>query len=371
MQTNNVIFNDKIYSFESDVLNKFFERMLFNEAKDDDKKCIISFITDRFGMKTYDELEYHEFIIEGNFRVSQLLCNIANVYGESIKDDYKKQLSLYLQDEVNETDWFNSLSANDAFTVAQKILDDEGELMKFKELLSTMYLYECSRFDYEQTITDSEDFNNLEFVNGIGIHKVVKNGSIILKPVHPIHDSPSDKYIKIAHVMVPPRVLAAVFKTVNNNYQDLEGLLTVKNFFKKFEQLTGCSNLNKVPEPPIVFKGEIKTDLVGKWYHITKSNGFMSMYHVNIYWFKADGSLSKSVTFVQRIGVYKDYENWGPKDSQWFANETELLINDAYAKKKVVKPYNLNGGVLTIGDTTYFRSYDEATENIEIFDSPF
>lgn len=373
MKTNSIIFNDKIYTFESEVLNKFFDRMLFNETKDEDeKKCIISFITDRFCMKSYEQLDYHEFLIDGNFRVSQMLCNIANVYGESIKEEYKCQLSSYLQDEIDDTDWFDALSAKDALEVAKQVFDnDDSELLKFKDLLSTMYLYECARFDYEQTITDSEDFNDLEFVNGIGIKKIVKDGKIILKPVHPIHDSASDKYIQIAHVLVAPKVLAAVFKTVTDNYQDLKEILTGQNFFKKFEQLTGCSNLKKAPEPPISFIGDIRSGLVGKWYHITKSNGFMSMYHINIDWFKADGSLAKSVTFVQRIGEYRDYENWGPKESKWLANDSEILINDAYSKKEVVKPYQLNGDTLTIGDTTYYRSYDEAGEKVEIFDSQF
>lgn len=77
MKTNSIIFNDKIYTFESEVLNKFFDRMLFNETKDEDeKKCIISFITDRFCMKSYEQLDYHEFLIDGNFRVSQILLMI-------------------------------------------------------------------------------------------------------------------------------------------------------------------------------------------------------------------------------------------------------------------------------------------------------
>lgn len=372
MKTNSIIFNDKIYAFESDILNKFFDRMLFNATKDEDeKKCIISFITDRFGMKSYEDLDYHEFLIDGNFRVSQILCNIANVYGERIKEKYKREVSLYLQDEIDDTDWFDTLSVNDAIEVAKQVFEnDDSELLKFKDLLSTMYLYECARFDYEQTITDSEDFNDLEFVNGIGIKKIVNDGMIILKPIHSIHDSARDKYIKIKHVLVAPKVLASVFKTVTDNYQDLKGVLTVQNFFKKFEQLTGCSNLKNAPEPPISFIGDIKQDLVGKWYHITKSNGFVSMYHINIDWFKTDGSLVKSVVFVQRIGEYRDYENWGPKESKWLANDSEILINDAYSKKEVVKPFQLNGDILTIGDTTYYRSYDEAAKNVEI-DSPF
>lgn len=369
MKTNRIIFNNKAFTFDSALLNKFFERMLFNEDKDDDEnKCVISFITNRFCNKTYDELEYHEFLIDGNFRFSQLLCNIENIFGESIKNEYQQGISHYFDEEVSETDWFSTLTASDAMQIAKSILLNETDLSKFKELLSVIYLYECSRFDYEQTIENIDDFNNLEFVNGIGIKLIIKDGSILLKPVHSIYDVPIEKYIKIAHVLVPPVVLTMIFRTVIEGYNESEVKFTVSNFFKKFEQLTGNTTIKRVPEPPKEFTGNINPQLIGKWYHIYKSNGFMPMYHINIEWFKEDGTQLRSVAFTMELGEYKDYENWGPEESKWLANETELYINDAYTRKEEVYSYQLNERCLKYGNREYYKSYDEAAKNVENLD---
>lgn len=372
MKTNNIVFNNKIYSFDSNTLNQVFERLVYNEQKDDEeKKCIISFLTQRFGMKTYEELDYHEFLIEGSFRVSQLLCNIANVFGDTVKSKYVIELTKYLEEDVSETDWFTSLSTSGALFVARQVFTEDQQLVKFKELLATMYLYECSRADFEQTIEDSRDFENLEFVNGIGVRKEIEGDKIILKPVHQVFDVPIEKYIKAAHILIPPAVLNVVFRTVKEGFFDSEKNITVEDFFHKFEQLTGCSTIRKVPIHPKPFVGGINPDIVGKWYRITKSSGFMAMYHINIDWFREDGVLLRSVSFVQRTDEYKDYENWGPKSSKWLANDTEMLIQDGYSKKDVIKPYFVNDNGLKLGDSFYYRSYDEASENVEIYESPY
>lgn len=369
MQTTKLIFNNKTYVFDSELLNKFFERMLYNEEKDEDeKKWVISFLSSSFCKKTYDELEYHEFVIEGNFRFSQLLCNIENIFGESIKKEYQQGLSHFFEEEVSETDWFSTLTASDALKIAKSIFINETDLSKFKELLSVIYLYECSQFDYEQTIENIDDFNNLEFINGIGVKLIIKDENILLKPIHSIYDVPIEKYIKISHVLVPPIVLTMIFRTVIEGYNESEVKFTVNNFFKKFEQLTGKTSIMRVPEPQKKFTGNINPQLIGKWYHIYKSNGFMPMYHINIEWFKEDGTQLRSVAFTMGLGEYKDYENWGPKESKWLTNETELYINDAYAREEKVYSYQLNERCLKYGNREYYKSYDEAAKNVENLD---
>lgn len=372
MKTNNIVFNNKIYSFDSNTLNQFFERMAFNEQKDDeDRKCIISFLTQRFGMKTYDELDYHEFLIDGSFRVSQLLCNIANVFGDSIKSKYAIGLAEYLDEEVSERDWFTSLSTSDALCVAKHVFSEASELVKFKELLATMYLYECSRADFEQTIEDSRDFENLEFVNGIGIRKQVEGDKVILKPIHKVFDVPIEKYIKAAHILIPPSVFNIVFRTVKDGFFDSEKNVTVEDFLNKFEQLTGCSTLRNAPVPPREFVGGINPDVIGKWYKITKSSGFMTMYFVDIEWFREDGVMLHSVSFDQSIGQHRDYENWDSKTKKWLANDKEMLIRDGHSKKDVIKPYFVCENVLKLGDEFYYSTYDEAAENVVIHESPY
>ena len=241
MTTHQLVFNHKIYSFESSVLSKIAESMFLNEHKHEEgKKYTISFVSDKGEMKTFDELDYHEFQIDGSFRVSQLLCNVANVYGERVYTQFYYYILQHLNKDVEDTDWFDALSARDALLIARIVLKEESDIIKFKDLLATMFLYECARFDYEQTITDADGFRDLEFINGIGIKKVSKDGSIILKPVHSIHDEPLDKYLKVAHLLIPHQVMATIFRTVNDCYQNLNGVVTLNNFFKKLEQLTGC-----------------------------------------------------------------------------------------------------------------------------------
>ena len=58
MKTNRIIFNNKAFTFDSELLNKFFERMLYNEEKgEDENKCVISFLSNRFCNKTYEMIE--------------------------------------------------------------------------------------------------------------------------------------------------------------------------------------------------------------------------------------------------------------------------------------------------------------------------
>lgn len=372
MKTNNIIFNGKIYTFDSNLLLKFFERMVYNDNKEDDeRKYVISFISDRFVMKSYDELDYHEFVIEGNFRVSQLLCNIENVFGLEIAQAIASEISKYLNDniDVDTTDWFDSFSIGEILNIARLILD-ELNLNKFKELLAASFLYEAAQADYEQTIDDSENFRNLEFINGIGIRISQKEDGFILKPINPIYDSNESNYVKIRHVKLPVKVLKAVFFTIVD--EDTIGLdkATADNFFLKFQQLTGSHAINKIPEIQKEFIGSIDHNIVGKWYSITKSTGFMSMYHINIHWFLEDGRLLKSIVFEMQLpNVAK--ENWGPKESSWLTNNDKICIRDAYSGKDSVKIYSVNDGALTIGDEILYNSFVKAKENVKTFDSPF
>lgn len=316
-------------------------------------------------MKTYDELEYHEFLIDGEFIVSQLLCNIENIFGETIKNEYKQGVSDFLGEEVSEIDTFLSLKVSDALQIAKPILLNDNDLSKFKELLSVVYLYYCARFDYVQTIEDLDGFDNFEFVNGIGVKLITRERTIILKPIHSIHDLPIDQYIRIAHVLVPPIVLNALFRTVIEGYNESDVHFKESNFFKKFEQLTGNTKIRKIPEAPKEFIGIIEPQLIGKWYHIYKSNGFISMYHINIEWFKEDGTQLRSVVFTMNLGEYTDYENWGPQISKWLANETQLYIYDAYLRKDKVYNYQINEHCLQYNGVKYYSSYEEAAENID------
>lgn len=245
-----LIFDNQVCYFVSECLNELFELMLDNEENDEDeKKCVISVLEGYVCIKTYDELEDHEFVLVGNFRFSQLLCNIDNIFGESIKKEYQQGLSDYFEKDVSETDWFSTLTASDALIIAESIFKNETDLSKFKELLIVMFLYECSKLDYYQTNEYMYDFENLVFINGIGVKLIIKDGNILLKPVHPYYDEPIEKYQKISHVLAPSIVIFMIFRTYLEGYDESDVKFTVNNFFKKFEQLTGNTTIKRVPEP--------------------------------------------------------------------------------------------------------------------------
>lgn len=94
----------------------------------------------------------------------------------------------------------------------------------------------------------------------------------------------------------------------------------------------------------------------------------MPMYHINIEWFKEDGTQLRSIAFTMGLGEYKNHENWGPEESKWHANENELYKNDAYIRKEEVYSYQLNERCLKYGNREYYKSYDEAAKNVENID---
>ena len=246
MRTLYLIFNNKCYSFDSSILSTFFDKMVYNEQIDDDgNKFVISFLTNTFLKKTYEDLELHEFLIDGLFTVSKLLCNLDNIFGQDKAREYKQLLSEFIGQDISDTEGA-CITASEAYSLSE-IIFDNNELEKFKNLLAVMYLYECAQFDYEQTIENIDEFHNLFFVNGIGVHTCLQDDTIVLKPVYHIHDTDKDKYIQVAHVLVPPSILSAVFKTVGEGFMVRETKYTVNDFFLKFEQLTACITLKERP----------------------------------------------------------------------------------------------------------------------------
>lgn len=191
-----------------------------------------------------------------------------------------------------------------------QIFHDEDNLEKFKQLLSILYLYDIAQFDYEQTIEDSDDFNNVDFVNGIGFKKIDNDNFMILKPINSRYVCEVNQYVQINHLLIPPSILAA------NNYTDKKEHYNIdiipEVFLLKLEQLTGNNSLINAPVVKKEFNGKINSNILGKWYRISKIDSFIPMLNVEINWFKKDGILMKSVVFLQNINE-KPSENWSPK----------------------------------------------------------
>ncbi len=363
---NKLIFNKKTYSFSKENLNDIFTCLLRNEDRDEEeKKYVLSFVTNSFIKKTYDELDYHEFVLDASYRVSDLLCNIHNVFGETIAVNYAEHLSDLLEEEIlwDSTDYFDSISALQASRIGKMVLaSDQQE--KFNELLAFLCLYYCVVVDHMQQLESFEDYNKINFVNGIGFKQIEDNGKKRLKPLYDIYDSSIEDYIDVYGVMVAPKIFSAVLKTdfentFRNNIvnQELSSL-----FLKKYEQLTGSQLELKINEE---FNGVIDPALIGKWYNVSKSGDhpvLAPMYHFSVNWFKEDGILKKSILF-DSIRQIPSYEVWDDLGFTWKTRNGILQIKNN--RQEELSPYEVYENKLVIGETTYFHSFEEALKNCE------
>lgn len=124
----NLIFNNKLYRFSGNTLNNLYAYMLKNENLDEyDGMYVLSLIENRILNKTFDSLEYHEFLLNPSYRVSCLICNIHNVFGEEIASEYALQLSSLLNEEITikSTEWFDSISISEASNIGRNILNSD------------------------------------------------------------------------------------------------------------------------------------------------------------------------------------------------------------------------------------------------------
>lgn len=217
--------------------------MIENEKRNEsDKLFVLSFVTNSIVQKTYEELDYHEFILIPTFRISNLLCNIFNVFGQDMARKYAQELSSFIGETFswNSTDYFSALSVTDATEIGEHVFSFD-EMDKFRMLLSLIYIYSCADDDYQQLLDDYHDYENIIFINGIGVKVIQSENKIVLKPLYSIYDSPMNEYKAFLSVLVPPIIRAAVFKTKHDTIFTEDDLITehASLFFLKLEQLTG------------------------------------------------------------------------------------------------------------------------------------
>ncbi|MCI6105389.1 MAG: hypothetical protein SOY92_03685 [Prevotella sp.] len=241
----NLIFNNILYRFSDKTLNNLYACMLKNEKLDEsDSLYVLSFLENRILNKTFDSLEYHEFLLNPSYRVSCLICNIHNVFGEEIASEYALQLSSLLNEDITikSTEWFDSISISEASDIGRKILNSEN-YKEFQHLLTLMHLYECASCDYQQTMDDNpdytySDFKNTFFINGIGVKLNISSDKQIINPLYKFYDSPLEEYVTINGTMIPPAIIFATCKTEFQKEVNLEKNRYLENFVLKFEQLT-------------------------------------------------------------------------------------------------------------------------------------
>lgn len=359
------VFNNKVYTFNQQALKTIFDFMMYNELIEDDGiKYVLSFKQGNFQKKTYDELDYHEFILDGAFRVSNLLCNIRNVFGDVICEQFAKHLS----EDTESTNYFQAYSLSELVSIANIVFgQNSSDLEIFQQLLSLLHLFKCAGEDYEQSITDSKEFSKYVCVNGIAVRKESNNGFLYLKPIYRIYDSSIEDYITCGHVKMPQSVYLAVVSTHKQTPDNKSVVLCKPSvFYLKFKQITG-SDISEAPSVKVEFKGGINTDLIGKWYRVYKSSNhpvMPPMYHIMIDWFKEDGTLSRSVVFQMSLDT-ANIENWKHSYARWKASQDEIQIIISYNDKESIEKYVLKNDKLFRDNYIYYRFLEDALQNIE------
>lgn len=371
---NTLVFNRHKFCFSSEFLTTVFKCMAFNDKlDDDDSHYAISFISKSIVKKTWDDLDYHEFILKGLFSVSRLIRSIANVFGNAKATSYAKQLSLLLNEEISlETkDNTSSIYTLDAYAIAKKVFEENSNIEKFQQLLALLHLYECAYEDYEQLVEDSNGFEGLLNLNGIVVKQTPLKGKLMLKPIYNLYDSPLEQYKDFGGFLVPPFVLNAILNTIHGKS---EFGISAENcspaeFSHYVEQISGHRLI--LPQKPIdVSSASVDTRLFGKWYNVSKSNKPWDEYTVIIEWYQENGSYKRSIIFCSDL-KYAVGENWLPRSFSWVTlNNT--LITAPNQKEESIQTYHIEDDTLTLeskyGVKKLYKSIEEALNNIKLQD---
>lgn len=248
------VFRNTVFEFPDDILRDIFRHILLNENLDEnDKQYVLSFKKNQIIRMYWDDIDYGEFVLNPSYRISNLLCNIYNHFGQGYAKKFASVLSDKLQQNFEwfSTDWFDAVSASTINSIAKDIFKDDSKLLdKFQILLTLLYLYDISVEDYEQQVTDPDDyFDKIRFVNGVGFRKIQQGNKYMLLPINDYYvDQTESSYKEFNGYLVPKYLRAAVFKSSQDIYFTEEDRLEESDalFFLKFEQLTGgkLENLN-------------------------------------------------------------------------------------------------------------------------------
>ena len=363
---NKLIFNNRIYSFSDEELRKLYNCMLQNEStNDDDIKYVISFISNSIVRKRFEDLDYHEFLLDGSFRASVLICNISNVFGEDKAKEYAIRLSgdLYADYPAINLDYTEVISVSKATDIWAELFGVGIDFEKFKFLLTLIMLYDLAEFDYGQQCEDYKELRKVTFFNGMGIKQIEQSDKFVLKPLFSMFDAPVENYLEIAGVWIPPTLLSVMFET--NLHSNIDGTikerLTDDLFLFKYEQLSG--KRLKIDREDYS-KWVLDPRLYGVWYNIYKSTHPVlgTDYSLTIEAYNEDGTMLKHLQLgVKNLNFSNDFR-WGKYISKWKTHNNEMLIvNDDLDLKQRVK-YEFDNGNLLFGNQVYYRTFDAALE---------
>lgn len=366
--TTKLFFNNRPYTFSDANLISICKYLVANESIDEsDKKYVLSFVGNSIIRKSYDEMDYHEFIIEDSFRISQLLCNVDNLFGRKATEEFAKEIGLILEEETtwNSTNYFESITTSEALECWKRTSisnSKESQLEAFQRMLGLLFLFDCVSEDYEQTITNVDDFGAVEFINGIVVEKAEYKGHLLLKPVGDYYDFEEEKCLKLCDIYIPPILFNAIFNT-DHDTSIKEGLDSKAHLFKlKLEQLIGG-----IPELKrnVTISNDVEHDdmLFGKWYNYYLKQSLWDFDTLSIYLFDSNGKHNRSVQIGNKNTVFG--ENWSSLAWEWFTKGNRLHVIDKMHNKEDVHDYEVREEKLYIGKRVFYRNMKDAIDNAE------
>jgi hypothetical protein len=361
-----LFFNNRPYTFSDANLITICDYLIANESIDEyEKKYVLSFIKNSIVRKTYDEMDYHEFIIEDSFRISQLLCNVDNIFGRKVAEEFAKEIGSIFGEVIawdSTNNYFDSIIASGALECWNRTsASKEFQKDAFQRMLGLLFLYDCVSEDYEQTITNVDNFGNVGSVNGIVVEKAEYRGHLMLRPIEHYYDVGIDEYMELCDIFIPPILLSAIFNTDHDVSLIKEGLDTNTHLFMlKLEQLLGS-----IPElkKNVAISDDVEHDdsLLGKWYNFYLKKSLWDFDTLSIYLFDSNGKHNRSVQIGNKNTAFG--ENWSSLIWEWFTEGNRLHIIDKMHSKEDVYEYEVKADKLYFGNKVFYRNMKDAIDH--------
>ena len=237
----------------------------------------------------------------------------------------------------------------------------EFQIDAFQRMLGLLFLYDCVSEDYEQTITNVDDFGGVESINGIVVEKAEYRGHLLLRPVEDYYDVAIEEYMELCDIFIPPILFSAIFNTDHDVSLIKEGLDSKTHLFiLKLEQLLGS-----IPElkKNVAVSDDVEHDdlIFGKWYNFYLKKSLWDFDTLSIYLFDSNGKHNRSVQIGNKNTAFG--ENWSSLIWEWFTEANRLHIIDKMHNKEDVYEYVVKADKLYFGNKVFYRNMKDAIDH--------